>query len=189
LRGLASSLGTGVKPAVEMVRGTDIKVNRGIVVDDHLRTNLDGIYAAGDVAEARDIVFGDVRLHALWPIAVEQGKIAGANMIGLNIPYKGSVSRNIATIFGKTLFTGGMSIEDKFDVIRKVSDGDYRKIVLRDGVLKGFIFIGEVKEPGAYLYAMENQLKVSHLLDKLLDGNLSLADFHKKVYIYFRFKV
>lgn len=182
LDGSCVVFGKGVKPAFQMVDGV-VKVNRGIVVDEYMRTNVDCVYAAGDVAETKDIVYGDSRLHAIWPVAVEQGKIAGSNMAGLKVKYKGSVSRNIASIFGKTVFTGGISTEDRFDVIRRSFNGEYRKVVLKDGALKGFVFIGEVREPGAYLYAMENELKVTHLLDKLLDGSLSLSDFHRKIYM------
>lgn len=175
--------GKGVKPASEILGGTGIKVNRGVVVDEFMQTNVEGIYAAGDVAETRDIVFGDDRLHAIWPLAVEQGKVAGSNMAGLRIKYKGSVTRNIANILGRTIFTGGMSVEDRFDVIRKKADGEYKKVALRDGVIVGFIFIGEIKEPGAYIYAIENEIKVTPFLDKVLDGSLSVNDFRRKIYV------
>lgn len=184
LDGSCVVFGKGVKPASQMVSGL-VKVNRGIVVDEYMRTSVDNIYAAGDVAETMDIVYGDSRLHAIWPVALEQGKVAGFNMAGFKVKYRGSVSRNIASIFGKTIFTGGISAEDKFDVIRKGDNGEYRKVVLKDGVLKGFIFIGDVREPGAYLYAMENEIRVTALLDKVLDGSLSFNDFHKKIYLIF----
>lgn len=67
-------------------------------------------------------------MHALWPIAVEHGKIAGLNMTGAKISYGGDVSRNILSVFGKSIFTGGISKEDKFDVYKKTTNGEGRKI-------------------------------------------------------------
>lgn len=188
IEGSCVVFGKGVRPSVSMLEGAGIKVNRGVVVNDYLMTNIDDIYAAGDVAETKDIVFGDIRLHALWPLAIEQGRIAGSNMAGLRERYRGSVSRNIATLFGRTVFTGGMSVEDRFDIIRINAPDRYVKVALRDGMLKGFIFIGEVNEPGAYIYAMEREIDIKRLLDKVLDGSLTLRDLHRKVYFSFPFK-
>ena len=67
---------TGIVPNIDLVRDTPIKFNRGIVVDNTLRTNIDNIYAAGDVAEV------DGKIIGLWTSSNEQGKIAGSNMAG-----------------------------------------------------------------------------------------------------------
>ena len=133
LKGSCVIFGKGVRANIDFLKGTKIKTNRGIIVNEHLETNIKDIYAAGDVAESKDIVYGDMRMHALWPVAVEQGKIAGANMAGIPLIYPGDVSRNILTAFGMTIFTGGMGKEDKFDIYRKFENGEYRKIILKDG--------------------------------------------------------
>jgi NAD(P)H-nitrite reductase large subunit len=182
IEGSCVVFGKGVRPAIEMLKDTEIKVNRGIVVNEHLETSVKDIYAAGDVAESKDVVFGDTRVHALWPVAVEQGKIAGLNMANKKEFYKGSVSRNILSVFGKTIFTGGISTEDKFEVIKRVQDGEYKKIVLKDNILKGFVFVSEVTNPGVYTYIMTNEIEVKNLKDKLLDGAISYSDLHRKAY-------
>jgi len=167
-----------VRANIDFLKGTKIKTNRGIIVNEHLETNIKDIYAAGDVAESKDIVYGDMRMHALWPVAVEQGKIAGANMAGIPLIYPGDVSRNILTAFGMTIFTGGMGKEDKFDIYRKFENGEYRKIILKDGKLKGFIFIGEVNNPGVYIHIMKNEIEVERFKSSLLHGTVSYSDLH-----------
>ena len=178
LKGSCVIFGKGVRANIDFLKGTKIKTNRGIIVNEHLETNIKDIYAAGDVAESKDIVYGDMRMHALWPVAVEQGKIAGANMAGIPLIYPGDVSRNILTAFGMTIFTGGMGKEDKFDIYRKFENGEYRKIILKDGKLKGFIFIGEVNNPGVYIHIMKNEIEVERLKSSLLHGTVSYSDLH-----------
>ncbi len=178
LKGSCVIFGKGVRANIDFLKGTKIKTNRGIIVNEHLETNIKDIYAAGDVAESKDIVYGDMRMHALWPVAVEQGKIAGANMAGIPLIYPGDVSRNILTAFGMTIFTGGMGKEDKFDIYRKYENGEYRKIILKDGKLKGFIFIGEVNNPGVYIHIMKNEIEVERLKSSLLHGTVSYSDLH-----------
>jgi NAD(P)H-nitrite reductase large subunit len=182
IEGSCVVFGKGVRPAVEFLKDTDIKVNRGIVVNEYLETSVKDIYAAGDVVESGDVVFGDKRTHALWPVAIEQGKIAGLNMAHGQELYRGAVSRNILSVFGKDIFTGGISTEDKFDVMRKTFNGEYRKIVLKDNLLKGFVFIGEVNNPGVYIHIMTKEIEVKNLKEKLLDGTISYSDLHKNIY-------
>jgi len=74
--------------------------------------------------------------------------------------------------------TGGMSREDKFDVYRKMENGEYRKVILKDGKLKGFIFTGEVDNPGVYIYIMKNEIEVDKLESPLLYGSISFSDLH-----------
>ncbi len=181
LKGACIIFGKGVKPNVNRIEGTGIKTNRGIYINKLLETNIKDIYAAEDVVEVKDIVYDDERMHALWPVAAEQGKIAGANMAGIKFIYPGDVSRNILTIFGKTIFTGGISKEDKFDVHRKNVNGEYRKIVLEKGKLRGFILMGEVESPGVYLYVMKNEIEVSTLKSSLLYGNISYSELYPSV--------
>ncbi|RKX54301.1 MAG: hypothetical protein DRP50_04570 [Thermotoga sp.] len=181
LKGACVIFGKGVKPNIDFLKGSKIKTNRGVIVNEHLETNVRDVYAAGDVVEAKDIVYGDKRMHALWPVADEQGKIAGANMAGVALTYPGDVSRNILTVFGRNIFTGGISKEDKFDVHRKNVNGEYRKIVVEKGKLRGFILMGEVESPGVYLYIMKNEIEVSNLKNSLLYGSISYSELYPSV--------
>ncbi|MBU4346704.1 MAG: FAD-dependent oxidoreductase, partial [Candidatus Omnitrophica bacterium] len=72
----------GVRPNIELVKGTPIKTNRGILVDEHMQTNIKNIYAAGDCCEMKDLLLKINHSIAIWPVAIGQGKIAGFNMAG-----------------------------------------------------------------------------------------------------------
>ncbi|MCK4309769.1 MAG: FAD-dependent oxidoreductase, partial [Candidatus Atribacteria bacterium] len=170
LKGSCVVFGKGVRPSVDFLKGTGIKIGRGIKVDTNLQTSVKNIYAAGDVTESKDLIYEDIRGHALWPVAVEQGKIAGANMAGGGIEYPEETSRNILSIFGRIIFTGGISTEDKFEVYKEHLAGEYRKILIHNNKLVGFVFIGAVDSPGVYLFIMKNKIDVSENINLLLKG-------------------
>lgn len=90
----------GVKPGIDFLAGSGIAIENGIIVDDHMATNLPGVFAAGDVAEARDRVSGKPLVNAIQPNAVEQARIAAANMAGGRTPFPGSLAMNILDTLG-----------------------------------------------------------------------------------------
>ena len=181
LKGSCVVFGKGVRPSVDFLKGTGIKIGRGIRVDTCLQTSVKDVYAAGDVTESKDLVYEDIRGHALWPVAVEQGKIAGANMAGGGIEYPEETSRNILTIFGRIIFTGGISTEDKFEVYKEHLAGEYRKILIHNNKLVGFVFIGEVDSPGVYLFIMKNRIDVGDNINLLLKGAISYPIIYPSV--------
>ncbi|MEK7878413.1 MAG: FAD-dependent oxidoreductase [candidate division NC10 bacterium] len=91
-------IATGIKANLEWLDGSGIRVNRGIVVDDHLRSSAPNVYAAGDVAEGRNLVTGAPEVHAIEPTAMEHGRIVGANMAGRDLAYRGSLLMNIVAV-------------------------------------------------------------------------------------------
>jgi NAD(P)H-nitrite reductase large subunit len=90
----------GVRPRLELVAGTDIDSDRGILVDERLETAVPGVYAAGDVAQVRDPITGRAQLDVLWPVAVAQGRVAGANMAGVPTLYERGVPMNTTRLAG-----------------------------------------------------------------------------------------
>jgi nitrite reductase (NADH) large subunit len=162
--------GKGVQPNVGFLGSSGIKTRTGIVVDEHQETNVKGIYAAGDVAEAMDICCGQWRCNAIWPVAVEEGKVAALNMASIPVAYGGSVSRNILRAFGVSIFVAGMGKRDDMDVRRHNGRGSYHKVVLDDGILKGSIFIGECRNEGFYVQMMKQKTDVSPFANELLKG-------------------
>jgi NADPH-dependent 2,4-dienoyl-CoA reductase/sulfur reductase-like enzyme len=166
-------IGKGAVPNTAFLASSGIEVDRGVMVDEFLETNSQGIFAAGDVCQGYDLVYGDKRVNALWPVAIEQGIHAAMNMTHFRIPYRGSVARNIVTAFGNTVFTAGLSRNEDLEIYRREGPRRYSKIVLRDGRLVGAIFINMRIDPGAYLFAMERQGEVSRLKEAMLSGSLS----------------
>jgi nitrite reductase (NADH) large subunit len=163
-------LGKGVVPCIPFLTGSGIVAGRGIRVDDHQETNCPGVYAAGDVAETRDLVYEDTRVNALWPTAVEQGRVAALNMAGIPAAYPGSLARNILRVFGVSILTAGRGRDEGPDVRRRETGESYHKLVLDRGVLKGLIFIGEARNEGLYTGLIKSGADVSSYADSLLKG-------------------
>jgi len=175
-------VGKGVSPNIGLVKDTEIKVNEGIISDNLLQTNIPNIYTSGDVAESFDITMGKHTINALWPIAVEQGKIAGSNMAGDKINYEGSVGMNSIEFFGLPVVSLGIykvGPDDKSFEELKLSDAKeniYKKIILKGNTLVGAIFAGDIKNSGVFLRLIRERTDVSSIKDKLLKENFGYPD-------------
>ncbi len=91
---------TGVKPNIDFLEGTGVKTDVGIIVDHRLATNVDAIFAAGDVAQGPDLSTGRNEVHAIQPTASEHGRVAAGNMLGQQTDYRGSLSMNVLNTLG-----------------------------------------------------------------------------------------
>lgn len=137
-------VGTGIRAFLEPLQDTGIRTDSGIVVDSCMRTSVHNIFAAGDVAQAHDI-YGNTIVNPIWPVAVEQGEIAGLNMIGKHVAYKGSVQMNSLSLKGLHVSSFGnvTAAENENEYILLAESGDYAKVILDgDGFVRGFIGIG-----------------------------------------------
>lgn len=137
-------IAVGVKPNMDLVKGSGIRTGYGILVDDHLRTNVSDIYAAGDVAEGTDLSTGNPAVHAIQPTAVEHGRVAGANMAGRPIVYAGSLSMNILDVVKLQAASFGLWRSDgrETTVVENPSRQFYRKLVWDGDRIIGAIFLG-----------------------------------------------
>jgi len=118
----------------------------GIPVADTMETGVDGVYAAGDVVRGPTASGGPREIHALWPTAVEQGRVAGANLAGAGLSYAGSLSMNVTEMFGLTVASLGRFVESDGDDVfesRDLPGIRYLKLVFRAGVPVGAISLGE----------------------------------------------
>lgn len=137
-------VGTGVAPVTDLLHGSGVECDRGVLVDDFMRTNVPHVWAAGDVAQARE--FGAERkiLNGVLPDAVEQGRIAGQSMAedSEQRAYAGGVPLNTYTFFGNVALSVGIDDEDcESHVVFAPEQHRYLKIVLDDGRLKGIFSI------------------------------------------------
>ncbi len=132
-------LSTGVKPNIELARDTGIQVDRGIVVDECMRTSASGVYAAGDVAQVGTALVG------LWPVALEMGRVAGANAAGDWIDYQQPIISTMLDAFGMQIFSiGEVNWPENSCRIIEVWDpleNYYKKSFVKDGILAGVIII------------------------------------------------
>ena len=167
----------GVRPRIDLVNGTGIKVNRGIVVDRHMATSHPDIYACGDVAEAFDIPYGQCRLTPIWPNAYIGGRTAGFNMAGQPTEYPGGMAMNSLKYFGLNVVSAGMVIppDDSYEVLTSSKDGAYRKVILKDGVVVGLIFASDIEKAGIVRNLIKKQINVAEFKQALVADNFGLA--------------
>jgi len=171
-------IGKGVEPNVELAKDSGISVGYGITAGDRLNTSQKDIYTAGDVAETRDIAMQERSLNAIWPCAIEQGKIAGYNMAGKQVNYKGSFGMNSVEFFGLPVISIGIThtkegYEELVDIDEK--NGMYKKVLLKDQVIRGYISLGRIEGSGVYHTLIKNEVNVANIKNMLLDRNFSFA--------------
>ena len=163
----------GVTSRLSLVEGSGIKINRGILVDSSMRTNIDNIYAAGDVAEAIDFFSEQQGINAIIPNAVDQGKIAGANMAGQQeVSYKGWISMNVFNFFGNMASSVGLSIPHNSDeVLEKKEDKRryFKRLVFRNSNLIGAMFLNEEVDPGVIRYLIEHTVPIGEHKELLFE--------------------
>jgi NAD(P)H-nitrite reductase large subunit len=137
-------MATGIKTNLDWLKGSGIVVNKGIVVDQHLRSNVPSVYAAGDVAEGRDLISGEGAVHAIEPTAQEHGRVVGANMAGRAVAYKGSVIINIVEVCHLDAASFGAWDDPKAEAVSalKSDRNAYRKLLFTGDRLTGAIIIG-----------------------------------------------
>lgn len=132
----------GIRPNKGLYENTDIKTNIGVVVDDHMHTNIENIYAAGDIAEYSG------RVGGLWTIAIEQGKTSGYNIAGRDVSYIGILPVTTINAFELNIFSVGTVDDTAADITLVDDPGDgksYRRIFIKDNIVAGAIVIGEAK--------------------------------------------
>ncbi|MCW4028571.1 MAG: FAD-dependent oxidoreductase [Candidatus Bathyarchaeota archaeon] len=171
----------GVIPRTELVAGSAVKVNRGIVVDSTMQTSLPDVYASGDVAEAYDFILNQNRLLPLWPLAVLEGKVAGANMAGQKATYAGGTNMSSLKYFGIPLVSIGNANpkpdDTTVEVISKLDEvhNAYRKLVLKDNVIVGMTFVNCIDRAGIFFNLMKKQINVKKFKQDLLRDDFGLA--------------
>ncbi len=144
--------GKGVQPNIDFLKGSGIRAEQGVLVNRQMETNVEGVYAAGDVAMGPDFFSGESVIYGLWSSAVEQGEIAGKNMAGLKEAYPGNLKMNVTRIFALPIASigdiGSERVAETF-VRRDEKRGIYRKICLDGrGVIVGAILLNQVDDLG-----------------------------------------
>jgi NAD(P)H-nitrite reductase large subunit len=170
----------GVIPRTELVAGTPIKINRGIVVDDSMQTSVPDVYASGDVAEAFDYILNQNRLLPLWPLAVLEGRTAGYNMAGKKATYEGGTSMSSLKYFGVPIVSIGLSNpkdETGLEILVKhdAAKGIYKKLVLKDDVIVGMTMVNAIERTGIIFNLLKKHINVKEFKQDLLRDDFSLA--------------
>ena len=158
-------VGKGVRPNTEMVEHTPIKTNYGILVDDRMRTNIEDIYAAGDVAEGRNEITGEMEVIATWFNACAQGEIAGLNMAGRAARRRGQFRENVTTIMGVVVASIGESRPEfgRYEELRHadLKHNQLRKLYLDDSRIVGALLVGQAHDAGVIRHCIANRINIS----------------------------
>lgn len=174
----------GVSPNKDLASEAGLTINKGIVVDDYLRTSYPDIYAAGDVSEGYDILYKQNRVLPILPNAYRQGSTAGRNMAGKEERYLSGFAMNAISFFGLPMITAGIIKPDSTEFTEMVepesAKSSYRKIVLRDNKLVGFIALNEVDRAGILTDLMEKEMDITGFKDKLLYKDFGYAHLPKE---------
>ena len=167
----------GVLPRTELVSDTDIEINRGILVDRTMATSNPDVYACGDVAEAYDFIYGENRLTPIWPNAYFGGRIAGLNMAGNPTEYSGGTVMNALKYFGLDVTVAGMvnPPDDSYEVLSLKYNDNYRKVVLKDGLVVGMIFTGNIEKSGIVFALMKDKVNINGFKQELIAEDFGLA--------------
>ncbi len=152
-------LSVGVNANTQPLKDSGINMGRSVVVDKYMKTNIEGIYAAGDVAEYNGKSYG------IWPIAVEQGKIAGTNAAGGKSEYSEIHPFTSLKIKGITMFSiGDVFSEDSLSIVEAdFESGRYIKLLIKEGIITGAIVFGDQSLPMKIKKAVDNRIKLPEI--------------------------
>ena len=157
----------GVRPNTELVAQAGGTVRKGIVTDTGGKTSLEHVYAAGDCAESTDLTTGKEGVIAILPNAYLQGHAAGVSMAGGEESFEEAMPMNASGFFDMHLVTAG-SYDGESHITR--GEGAYRRLVIKDGLLKGFIILGDIRRAGIYTSLIRNQVPLEQVdMELLLD--------------------
>ena len=150
---------TGIQPNVDLARGSGVKVGRGIVVNDHLQTSQENMFAIGECAEHRGDIYG------LLAPGLEQAAILADRLCEGSATYTGSIAATQLKILDLPIFTiGWISDEYENQIDQTITfhneNGDYRKLFLKRSRLKGFVAVGACAERSRLQQAVVNEQRI-----------------------------
>jgi NAD(P)H-nitrite reductase large subunit len=170
-------LSTGIRPNTGFLDGSGVTVEQGILVDDHLRTTVPHVYAAGDVAQGPDLCTGEQRVHAIWPTAVDHGRVAARNMAGAETRYRGSLLMNVLETAQLSSASFGRWADDQLEatVAEDGSGRVYRKLLWAEDRLAGAILVGNVYDAGAVKGLIQSGVSLGPWKDRLRENPLDVC--------------
>lgn len=163
---------TGLRPNIDYLAGSGIETDWGVPVDDHLRTSLPDVFAAGDVAETTDRLTGQRYIYGNFPNAVAQGRVVAGNLLGWDVSYEGADGMNSLKHLGLPVMAVGQMEGEE---LRAQSGESVRKIYLRGGRIVGFRLLGDIKGAGIYRSLMNRRLDVTAFKRRLLEPGFGMG--------------
>ncbi len=156
-------ISAGVRPNLDLAKALNLKQDKGIIVDEGMRTSLPDVFAAGDVAEFKGISYG------IWVAAAEQGEVAGINMAGGNAGYRGTVMANTLKVVGIDLASAGeIDLDNKLESRIITGEKTYKKMVFKENQVVGCILLGDTKGFPRITKMMAEKEDISQIKDKII---------------------
>ncbi|MEE9326296.1 MAG: FAD-dependent oxidoreductase [Cocleimonas sp.] len=166
---------TGVKSNISFLEGTGIEVDDGVMVNENMQTSVTDIYAAGDVAQGKDLSTGEFLVQAIQPTAVDHGRIAALNMAGKQVKHHGNINMNVLDTLGLISHSFGlwMGVDDG-DSVEIYNPEAYKYMNLRFGVdqqedvLVGASTLGMTQNIGVIRGLIESKIHLGNWKERLL---------------------
>lgn len=170
---------TGVKPNLDFLEGSGLELDQGLLVDDHMQTNIKDVYAAGDVAQVRDFSTGEKTVNMIQPAAADDARIAAQNMMGQGTKTQGSLAMNvldtlglIAASFGQWWGAeGGQSVE-----LQNKEEFSYMRLEFLGDVLIGATSLGLTNHVGVMRGLIQGKIHLGEWKDHLLEDPTRLME-------------
>lgn len=172
----------GVRANLDFLRPGQVETDRGLLVDEYMRTSAPGLYAAGDAAQGRELLSGENKIVGLLANARRQGRTAGRNLAGSKTRYPGNVLHNI-THFMDMEFLGAGSVRE-YDHVSSASRADsFAQLFWTKGRLTGVNLLNEGAVAGPARQSLFRQaLRGGGQLPEIPDEqNLLLRDLEKEL--------
>lgn len=169
----------GVAPNLEFVQGTGIELGRGIRVDERMRTSVDGVYAAGDVAEGLDFFTGGPLVSAIQPNAADQARVAAINMAGGEAHLPGVLPINVLATLGLISTSFGQWWGEKDGQGVELADEErfrYLSLQFKGDVLIGATSVGMTDHVGALRGLIQGRLHLGAWKERLLENPLGFFE-------------
>ncbi|MFM7025565.1 MAG: NAD(P)/FAD-dependent oxidoreductase [Limnohabitans sp.] len=170
---------TGVRPAIGFLKDSGITCLQGILTDERMQTNMPGIYAAGDCAEAFDKVSGKTIVSAIQPNAAEQARVAALNMAGQDTTLKGVTQINVLDTLGliSTSFGNWQGVEggERAELTDQAA-GRHLSLQFKDDLMVGCNSVGWTEHVGVMRGLVEGQIRLGEWKDKLLQDPTKLME-------------
>ena len=176
----------GITPNSDFIQASGIACAQGVQVDAAMRTNAPDIYAAGDIAETTDALTGHTRVVGQWFPAIQQARTAAYSMLDRYDSNKSGTFYNATFLYGLNFVSLGVtsqptdtlaSVHAYQEIIAEPAPRNYRKLILKDGVPVGALFLGERKQALAFKRAIDAHVNLTPILTRLFTSDFSLAQW------------
>ncbi len=170
---------TGVRPAIGFLKDSGITCLQGILTDQHMQTNVPGVYAAGDCAEAFDKVSGQTIVSAIQPNAAEQARVAALNMAGQDATLQGVTQINVLDTLGliSTSFGNWQGVEGgEHAELTDHAAGRHLSLQFKDDIMVGCNSVGWTEHVGVMRGLVEGRVRLGEWKDKLKQDPTKLME-------------